>query len=174
MARRYSEVRGRPLSLFEAGGEAFVSSKPGAWFFVHVVNRIDKRILPLTKGRWSFSGPTQNVGLLITTGAKSGQSRATPLQFIADGDRVLLVASAGAAPSDPSWAFNLRKHSACSFLYDGVERRYTAREANGDERSRAWSRAVDWYQGYARYEARTTRQIPVFILEPAVVTGSTG
>jgi hypothetical protein len=59
-------------------------------------------------------------------------------------------------------------------LYDGVERRYTAREANGDERSRAWSRAVDWYQGYARYEARTTRQIPVFILEPAVVTGSTG
>ncbi len=172
MSRRYSEVRGRKLSLFEAGGETFVSSKPGAWLFVHVVNRVDKRLLPLTKGRWSMAGPAQNVGLLTTTGARSGQARSTPLQFVADGERVLLVASAGAAPTDPSWAFNLRKHAACSLLYDGVDRRYTAREATGDERSRAWDRVVDWYRGYAIYQTRTARSIPVFILEPSVVTGS--
>jgi deazaflavin-dependent oxidoreductase (nitroreductase family) len=174
MARRYSEVRGRKLTVFEAGGEAIVSSKPGAWFFVNVASRVDKRLLARSKGRWSFSGPTQNIGLLTTTGAKSGQSRATPLQFVADGERVLLVASAGGAPSDPSWAFNLRQHSACTFLYDGVERRYTAAEATGDERTRAWARAVDWYQGYAQYQTRIRRQIPVFVLEPSVVTGSSG
>lgn len=170
MTRRYSEVRGRRLTPVEAAAERFVSSKAGAWLFVHLANRIDKRLLPLTKGRWSASGPGQNVGLLTTTGAKSGLLRPTPLQFVADGQRVLLVASAGGAPQDPAWANNLRAHAACTFLYDGVDRRYTARQATGDERARAWARVVDWYAGYARYQARTARQIPVFILEPSVVT----
>jgi deazaflavin-dependent oxidoreductase (nitroreductase family) len=174
VTRRYSEVRGRRLTVFEAAGEAVVSSPPGAWMFVHVVNRVDRRLLPLTKGRWSFAGPRQNVGLLTTTGARSGQARNTPLQFVADGDRVLLVASAGGAAKDPSWAFNLRRHAACTFLYDGDARRYTAREAAGEERSQAWARVVDWYQGYALYQSRTARQIPVFVLEPSLVTGASG
>jgi deazaflavin-dependent oxidoreductase (nitroreductase family) len=172
--RRYSDTRGRRLSIFEAAGETFVSSRPGAWMFVHVANRIDNRLLPLTKGRFSVSGRRQNVGLLTTTGSKSGQPRTTPLQWVADDDRVLLVASAGGAPRDPSWAYNLRKHSACTFLADGVERRYTARELNGDERRRAWVRVVDWYRGYALYQGRTTREIPVFVLEPSLVTEANG
>jgi deazaflavin-dependent oxidoreductase (nitroreductase family) len=174
MARRFSQVRGRPLSLFEAAGEAFVSSKPGAWMFVNVANRIDKRLLSVTKGRWSVSGPGQNVGLLTTTGARSGQPRTTPLQFVADGEHILLVASAGGAPKDPAWAYNLRQHGACTFLFGGVERRYTAREATGEERTRAWDRVVDWYRGYALYQSRVTRPIPVFVLEPALLTGPSG
>lgn len=147
-----------------------MSSKPGAWFFVHVANRVDKKLLPMTHGRWSISGPGQNVGLLTTTGAKSGQTRTTPLQFVADAERVLLVASAGGAPKDPAWAHNLRKHAACDLLFDGIDRHYTAREATGDERDRVWARVVDWYQGYALYQTRTNRQIPVFILEPATAS----
>jgi deazaflavin-dependent oxidoreductase (nitroreductase family) len=166
MPPRYSDVRGRRLSRFEAGAEALVSSKAGSWWYGHVANPIDKRLLPLTRGRWSMSGPQQNVGLLTTTGARSGQTRTIPLQFVADGDRVLLVASAGGAPKDPAWAHNLRTHPACTFLYHGVDRGYTARQASGEERSRAWDRVVDWYQGYAVYQSRTARPIPVFILEP--------
>ncbi|MDQ6616678.1 MAG: nitroreductase family deazaflavin-dependent oxidoreductase [Actinomycetota bacterium] len=151
-----------------------MSSKPGAWLFVHVVNRIDKRLLPLSKGRWSCAGRGQHVGLLTTTGAKSGQPRTTPLQFVADGERVLLVASAGGAARDPSWAFNLRAHADCTFLYNGVARPFTARLATGDERTRAWARVVDWYQGYAIYQTRTSRPIPVFILEPRAAAESSG
>jgi F420H(2)-dependent quinone reductase len=168
MHRRYSEVRGRRLSVWEAAGEAFEASPVGDWMFSHVINRIDKCLLPLTKGR-SFSLARQNIALLTTTGAKSGQLRTTPLQFVADGERVLLVASAGGAAKDPAWAHNLRRHAACALLYRGVDRRFTARQVTGDERARSWARAVDWYQGYAQYQTRTTREIPVFILEPTAV-----
>ncbi len=167
VGRRYSEVRGREVTRLEAIAEACLSSKPGAWIFLNVANPIDKRLLSLTKGRFSFAGPGRNVGLLATTGARSGLARTTPLQFIADGERVLLVASAGGAPRDPDWARNLRKHATCGFLYNGVDHRYSAREATGDERERVWVRAVDWYQGYAVYQTRTSRKIPVFILEPS-------
>jgi deazaflavin-dependent oxidoreductase (nitroreductase family) len=174
MSRRFSEIRGRPLTRFEAGAEAVAATKPGSWFFLHVANPLDKRLLPVTKGRWSVTGPGQHVGLLTTTGAKSGQSRTTPLVYAPDGPRLILIASAGGSPKDPSWAYNLRRHPACSFLAGGVERRYTARQAEGDERTQAWTRAVDWYHGYNLYQARITRPIPVFILEPALVTGPSG
>jgi deazaflavin-dependent oxidoreductase (nitroreductase family) len=123
--------------------------------------------LPLTMGRFSFLGPGQSVGLLTTTGARSGQSRTTPLQFVKDGERVLLVASAGGSPKDPAWAHNLRAHPACTFLHGGRYRTYTARETSGEERTGAWARVVDWYQGYAQYQSLTSRLIPVFILEPS-------
>ena len=167
MQRRYSEIRGRRLGPMEAAGEAAASSKAGSWLFLHVINPVDKRLMPWTLGRWSFLGPGQSVGLLTTTGARSGQARSTPLQFVKDGDRVLLVASAGGSPKDPAWAHNLRARPACTFLYGGRYRTYTAREASGEERTRAWARVVDWYQGYARYQSLTSRLIPVFILEPS-------
>lgn len=167
MQRRYSEIRGRRLSPLEAAGEAAAASKAGSWLFLHVIGPVDKRLLPWTLGRWSFLGPGQSVGLLTTTGARSGQARSTPLQFVKDGDRVLLVASAGGAPKDPAWAHNLRAHPECTFLYGGRYRTYTAREAGGEERTRAWARVVDWYQGYAQYQSLTSRLIPVFILEPS-------
>jgi deazaflavin-dependent oxidoreductase (nitroreductase family) len=168
--RRYSEIRGRRLTLLEAGGEAFEASAAGDWLFSHVVNGIDKRLLPLTKGRQILPFVRHNIGVLTTTGAKSGQPRATPLQFVIDGARVLLVASAGGSPRDPAWAHNLRHHSACTLSHRGIERTFVAREAAGAERGASWDRAVDWYQGYARYQSQTERQIPVFILEPVVST----
>lgn len=173
MHRRYSQIRGRRLTVLEAAGESFEASPAGDWLFKHVINRIDKAMLPLTKGR-SLSLARHNIAMLTTTGAKSGQPRTTPLQFVADGDRVLLVASVGGAAKDPAWAHNLRRHADCHLMYRGVDRSFTARQAAGDERTRAWSRVVDWYQGYATYQNQTTREIPVFILDPEAVSESTG
>jgi deazaflavin-dependent oxidoreductase (nitroreductase family) len=170
MDRRYSQIRGRPLTWLEAGGEAFEASCVGDWLYSHVVNRIDKRLLPLTKGRQILPFVRQNIAVLTTTGAKSGQPRTTPLQFVADGDQVLLVASAGGSRKDPSWAHNLRRHPRCALSHHGVKRQYVAHETTGAQRSAAWDRVVDWYQGYARYQSQTDRQIPVFILEPVAST----
>ncbi|HVA59156.1 MAG TPA: nitroreductase/quinone reductase family protein [Mycobacteriales bacterium] len=167
MPRRFFEIRGRRLTRFEALAESLAGSKPGAWLFVHVVTVADRRLLPLSRGRWSLSGPRQKVGLLSTTGARSGQPRTTPLQFVEDGPRLLLVASAGGAPADPAWAHTLRANPDCGFLFGGLERRYRAHVATGDVRLAAWSRVVDWYAGYAAYQLRTGgREIPVFVLDP--------
>jgi deazaflavin-dependent oxidoreductase (nitroreductase family) len=78
------------------------------------------------------------------------------------------VASRGGAPTHPQWYYNLRENPRVE-LQDGTSRQdMTAREVTGDERAKWWERAVAAYPPYAEYQQRTTRQIPVFVLEPAV------
>jgi F420H(2)-dependent quinone reductase len=143
------------------------SSKPGAWFFVNVANRIDKHLIPATGGRIS-SVPGQPVLAMETTGAKSGQARRTPLVFAADGDRIVLVASKGGSPKHPAWYHNLKANPDVQvWAPKGRSGRYRAREAEGEERERMWQLACENYPGYETYQQRTGgRRIPVMVLEP--------
>jgi deazaflavin-dependent oxidoreductase (nitroreductase family) len=149
-------------------GERFVATRPGAWYFINVVMRVDRVLLPLSRGRVSFA-VGQQVGLLETIGAKSGETRRIPLVFVRDGDRVVLIASKGGNTRHPAWYWNLKANPRVRFLGpSGTIGEYVAREVEGEERSRLWDEAVDYYPGYATYAERTDgRVIPVVVLERA-------
>ena len=160
--------RRRQLRWYERPLESFARSKPGGWYFVNVAMRIDRVLLPLSGGRVS-SGFGQQVGLLGTVGAKSGERRSTPLLYLTDGDHIVLIASKAGAAKHPAWLHNLRANREVTFLAPGGRSGdYLAREAKGDERGRLWADAVDYYAGYADYAVRAgSRQIPVVVLERA-------
>jgi len=161
-------ARRRKLSGIERLGERFAQSKPGSWFYINIAMRVDRVLLPLTGGRASIS-VGQQVGMLESVGAKSGERRRTPLLFIRDGNHVILIASMGGAPRHPSWLHNIRANPRVKFLGPGgTSGDYVAREAEGDERGRLWDEAVDYYAGYATYKVRAgKREIPIVVLEPA-------
>jgi deazaflavin-dependent oxidoreductase (nitroreductase family) len=155
------------MSRYERFMEGFAKTRAGGWLAVNVANPIDRRLLTWTNGRVGmFLG--EPVGLLGTVGAKSGQKRETPLLYLDDGERVVLVASKAGAARHPSWLHNLRANPRVSFLRRGGHRgTYVAREAEGAERDELWARVNDLYAGYDTYQGRTARRIPVVVLDPA-------
>lgn len=104
--------------------------------------------------------------LLDHLGAKSAIARTTPLVYVADGDDVVVVASKGGHPRHPAWFHNLRAHPQTAVQIGAERRSVRARVASGPERERLWPEAVRTYSGYAGYQQRTEREIPLVILEP--------
>jgi deazaflavin-dependent oxidoreductase (nitroreductase family) len=165
--RRYSELRGRRVRVDEALLERFAMSPAGYWFLLHLAPKIDKALIPRTKGRLSSTG-LNKVGIVTTTGAKSGEARPQPLVLIDDGDGLLAIGSNYGRPSHPAWSHNLLAHPRCVVEFRGPPTPYTAALLDGDERAAAWATAVDFYAGYEQYEARCApREIRVFRLRPA-------
>jgi deazaflavin-dependent oxidoreductase (nitroreductase family) len=104
--------------------------------------------------------------LLDHVGAKSGQRRTSPLVYVLDGENVILVASKGGYPSNPAWFHNLVANPDTTVQIGSSRRPVHARVANAEERQRLWPKVVDVYGGYADYQRRTDREIPLVILEP--------
>ena len=147
--------------------ESFAQTRVGGWMFVNVFNRVDRVLMRVSKGRLNTglgTGFHTNAVLLICKGAKSGIERQVPLLSTPVGDDFLLVASKVGDPKNPAWYFNLKAHPECTILRNGETVPCVAREATGAERERLWKRAVDNYSGYATYQTRTDRIIPVMVL----------
>jgi len=107
------------------------------------------------------------VVIITNRGARTGAVHKTPVMRVQHGGRYAAVASQGGAPSHPFWYYNLRAHPRVQ-LQDGPDTQdMTAREVSGGERAQWWERAVAAYPPYAEYQQKTSRQIPVFVLEPA-------
>jgi deazaflavin-dependent oxidoreductase (nitroreductase family) len=104
--------------------------------------------------------------LLDHVGAKSGTKRTAALSYIRDGDDLVLVASKGGNPRHPAWFHNLRANADVTVQVGSKRRPVRARVANPEERARLWPRVVKAYGGYAGYQQRTEREIPLVILEP--------
>jgi deazaflavin-dependent oxidoreductase (nitroreductase family) len=103
--------------------------------------------------------------VLTSVGARSGLLRKTALMRVEHDGVYAVVASKGGAPAHPVWYWNLVKHPHVE-LQDGAEKHdYLAREADGDEYRVWWERAVEVWPDYAKYQKKTDRRIPVFILE---------
>ncbi len=97
-------------------------------------------------------------------GAKSGKVRKTALMRVEHGGEYALVASKGGAPENPEWFYNLEAHPDEVTIQDGpAPFRATVREVEGDEKAEWWELAVAAYPPYAEYQAKTERQIPVFV-----------
>ena len=104
--------------------------------------------------------------LLTHVGAKSGQRRISPLTYTkGDGDDLIIVASKGGHPKNPAWFYNLKAHPDTEVQVGREHRPVHARVATAEERARRWPRVVENYGGYADYQKRTERQIPLVILE---------
>jgi len=121
------------------------------------------------------SGGTEGTTLLDTglpvvivtnIGAKTGKVRKTPLMRVEHDGHYAAVASLGGAPKNPVWYYNLKVNPRVQ-LQDGPDRsEMIARELSGSEREEWWQRAVAAYPPYAQYQTKTSRRIPVFVLEP--------
>src|SRR5689334_1002803 len=103
--------------------------------------------------------------LLTTIGAKSGQRRTTPLMYVPDGDRLLVIASNAGAPKHPDWYRNLLAHPQVTVEVgaDTFDARAVVLEA--DERQQQWDRIVASYPFFVEHQAKITREIPVVALE---------
>lgn len=104
--------------------------------------------------------------LLEHVGAKSGQRRTSPLVYVEDGPDVVIVASKGGHPRHPAWFHNIKAHPDTSVQIGTESRAVHARVAGAAERKRLWPMAVETYGGYAGYQQRAGREIPLVILEP--------
>ncbi|GAA1654456.1 nitroreductase/quinone reductase family protein [Actinoplanes couchii] len=109
--------------------------------------------------------------LLTTTGARTGRPHTVPLGYLPDGDRNLVIASAGGAPKNPAWYHNIRAEPVVT-VEDGVfVHQATAVVLTGAERDEAFARAVEQDSGWADYQRRSGRTIPVVALVPIPVPG---
>jgi F420H(2)-dependent quinone reductase len=121
----------------------------------------------LTGGRIGHRVPGAPPMLLLDhVGAKSGRKRTSPLVYVRDGEDLVLVASKGGYPKSPGWFYNLKANPDTEVQIGSERRRVRARAANREERDRLWPKALRVYGGYADYQKRAERQIPLVILEP--------
>jgi deazaflavin-dependent oxidoreductase (nitroreductase family) len=106
------------------------------------------------------------VVIVTNIGAASGKLRKTPVMRVEHDGKYAMVASKGGAPAHPLWYYNVRANPHVE-LQDGPRKQdMVARQVSGDERAAWWERAVAAYPPYAEYQRKTTREIPVFVLEP--------
>jgi deazaflavin-dependent oxidoreductase (nitroreductase family) len=113
-------------------------------------------------------GPFEGMPMLLlhTTGAKSGHERVNPLAYQALDSGYAVFASKGGAPTNPDWFYNLLANPQVQAEIGTRTVRLTARVADGEVRERIWAAQKSARPGFADYERKTTRQIPVVILEP--------
>lgn len=121
-----------------------------------------------TNGREGGDLRGRAVIVLTSVGAVTGKLRKTALMRVEHDGLYAVVASQGGAPKHPVWYYNLHKNPEVELQDGATKRDYTAREATGAEKALWWERAVQAWPDYANYQARTERQIPVFVLEPVV------
>ena len=153
------EAGGRLLQVLEKAGPAVKDNTAKTLAGLHV------KAYKLTGGRL-VANPGAPSLLLTTTGRKSGRPRTTALFYLADGDRQLLVASYAGDARHPQWYLNLQAHPEVTVQVGGEVRKATATLVTGAERAGLWPRLVENWPGYADYQTRTTRELPVVALTP--------
>jgi len=104
--------------------------------------------------------------VLTSVGARSGKLRKVALMRVEHDGTYAVVASLGGSDHNPNWYHNLRENPHVELQDGAVKRDYTARQVIGKEKTEWWERAVTAWPDYARYQTKTDRQIPVFVLEP--------
>lgn len=129
--------------------------------------RLHRAVYRLSGGRLlSTSGSAMPVLLLTTTGRKTGQPRTWPLNYLPDGDTLVIVASNRGHPPHPAWYLNLTAQPAVRIQRGSKTQQAIARLATPEERARLWPQLVRLEPLYAQYERDTTRAIPVVVLSP--------
>jgi deazaflavin-dependent oxidoreductase (nitroreductase family) len=131
-----------------------------------LVTRAHRWVYRRTRGRIGGRLGSMEQVLLTTVGRVTGRPSTTPLTGIPDGDRVVLIASDGGKPQHPHWYRNLVVNPEVVVQRGPTEHRMRARTATPEERELLWRRAVGLYRGYAAYQSRTDRVIPVVVCEP--------
>lgn len=132
-----------------------------------VAGTIHTRLYRVSDGKVGGSAGGMPVLLFTTTGRKTGRARTWPLGYVADGDRIVVVASALGQANHPAWYLNLRANPRVTVRRGVTTRAMVAETARGDERARLWSRLTREYPHLADHQRKTSREIPVVLVRPA-------
>jgi deazaflavin-dependent oxidoreductase (nitroreductase family) len=150
-----------------------MARRPDAYYRVfgtlgnsRVVTRLHPVAYRLTGGRWLIGRNLLLNVVLTTTGRQSGRTRDAPLLAVEDGERLIVVGSKNGADVEPGWVWNLRAQPEALVRVGREVREVRAHEAEGEERERLWRLAAEAYPGYDLYQRKTTRRLPVVVLEP--------
>jgi deazaflavin-dependent oxidoreductase (nitroreductase family) len=108
----------------------------------------------------------KNLLLLTTKGAKTGKEHINPVAFTRDGDRLIVIASKGGAPTNPDWYYNLMANPEVTVEVGREQFKARAKSTDEPERTRLYDKMVEVLPGFGEYPSKTTRKIPVVILEP--------
>ena len=136
--------------------------------FFKAMNGIHRVMLTVSGGLVGRDLMNMPVLELTTIGAKSGQKRTALLTSpVQEGDTIVIVASRGGDAQHPAWYHNLKANPDVEVSMRGEPKRpMRARVADAEERARLWPRITERYSGYGQYQTKTTREIPVILLEP--------
>lgn len=157
------------LNLYQRFVDWFAGTPWGAQIARRAANRVDKVLIKLTNGRITSGIGTAyggKIGMLHCTGAKSGKPREVPLLYTEHNGNILLFASKGGDPGNPAWYYNLKAYPDCVFQNKKGKTERRAREATDEEHEALFKVCVANYPGYAAYQERVERRIPIMILEP--------
>jgi len=138
-------------------------------FVLKTMNTVHRGMLKVSGGRLGWSASRMPVLELTTTGRKSGQPHSVMLTSPAqEGTTLVVVASRGGDDHHPAWFLNLRDHPDVDVAMSGQpKRRMRAHVATSEERARLWPLVVADHKNYAGYQTKTSREIPLVLLEPA-------
>ncbi|MFC4603683.1 nitroreductase family deazaflavin-dependent oxidoreductase [Rhodococcus kronopolitis] len=117
-------------------------------------------------GKWRVGSAAKTglpICLLTTTGRKSGEPRVSPLLFLEEDGRVVLVASQGGQPKHPQWYFNIKANPRVKIQIRSDVRELVARVADDDEHARLWPKLVAMYPEFDDYQSWVERKIPVIV-----------
>jgi len=104
--------------------------------------------------------------LLTTTGRRSGKPRTVPLGYLRDGSTYVIIASYAGLPQHPAWFLNLQSHPEATIQAKHLQVQVKAETANPEKKRELWTRLLEVAPGYANYQKRTSRDIPIVILHP--------
>ncbi len=124
------------------------------------------RLYRETNGEQGYEWNGAKILLLTTRGRRSGEARTIPIIFTPYGDGWAIIGSQGGAPKHPGWYFNLLDEPRVQVQVKGEVYEAVARTAPSPERERIWAEAVKTWPNYDVYTTRTSRQIPVVVLDP--------
>jgi deazaflavin-dependent oxidoreductase (nitroreductase family) len=128
--------------------------------------RLNVPLYRLSSGRIGGRVGKAPVLLLTTTGRKSGEPRTAPVVYLRDGENVVVIGSNAGHSRTPAWSLNLKANPDAEIEIGRQQRQVRARVAEGKERADLWRRHNEQYSGFDEYEARTNRDIALFVLEP--------
>ena len=137
--------------------------------FLKAMNGVHRGLLRLSGGRLGWTAAAMPVLELPTTGRRSGRSRSVMLTSpYREGERIVIVASKGGEDTHPAWFLNLRENPHVVVSMKGAPGvPMLARVTSREERERLWPIVAEKYANYAGYQAKTDREIPLVLLEPA-------
>ena len=141
-------------------------NSPMTDFVFKWMSRGNTWIYKLTRGKQGGTFKKAPVALLTTTGRKTGQPRVSPLLYMRDGDRVIVVASRGGSDRNPLWYLNLKADPKVQVQIKDEVLQLTARDATDDERATLWPQLVKMYPDFDDYQSWTDRRIPIVVCEP--------
>jgi deazaflavin-dependent oxidoreductase (nitroreductase family) len=150
-------------------GRLFTPPPTGSrlWRMVDLFSETNIRLYRLSGGRIGGRMGRAPVLLLHHVGRRSGTHRVTPVLFLADGERLVVVGSKGGAAKHPAWFTNLMANPETTVEVGRRRVRVKARRAEEDERAAYWPRLLEMYPSFGLYQERTDRVLPVAVLEPA-------